>query len=214
MLFRSGFQENIEAIKHLILAEVNVKEIEFITDTAGILIKKIKPNFKVLGKKVGVLMKDCAAGITAMSQDDILVLEQTGTFQLNVNGNMIAVAAEDVEILSEDIPGWQVASEGRLTVALDVTLTDQLKEEGLAREFINRMQNLRKENGFEVTDRIDIQLVGHEMACAAIVHNKAYICAEILAESLEIVDRLDSTESVEVEVDDSIQLSVLIKKHS
>jgi isoleucyl-tRNA synthetase len=210
----SGFQENIEAIKHLILAEVNVKEIEYITDTAGILIKKIKPNFKVLGKKVGGLMKDCAAGITAMSQDDILVLEQTGTFQLNVNGNMIAVVAEDVEILSEDIPGWQVASEGRLTVALDVTLTDQLKEEGLAREFINRMQNLRKENGFEVTDRIDIQLVGHEMACAAIVHNKAYICAEILAESLEIVDRLDSTESVEVEVDDSIQLSVLIKKHS
>jgi isoleucyl-tRNA synthetase len=198
----------------LILAEVNIKSIEYITDTAGILVKKIRPNFKVLGKKVGGLMKDTATAIGVMSQADILQMEQAGVFSLQVGGQPVEIALEDVEILSEDIPGWQVASEGRITVALDITITEELREEGIAREMINRIQNLRKESQFEVTDRIEVQIQDHAEIRSAIRNNKEYICAEILATSLEMVPQLDTVGAVDVEVDDLIQTRVLIRKHS
>ncbi|WP_428092434.1 DUF5915 domain-containing protein [Candidatus Pollutiaquabacter sp.] len=141
------FRATLESVRPLVLAEVNVKNIEYITDTAGVLVKKIRPNFKVLGKKVGGLMKDTAVAIGAMNQADILRMESEKSFELKVQGQTVTLSPEDVEILSEDIPGWQVASEGRLTVALDTTLNEELREEGIAREFINRVQNLRKDKG-------------------------------------------------------------------
>lgn len=209
-----AFQHQVESVKDLILSEVNVKSIEYITDTAGILVKRIRPNFKVLGKKVGALMKETAAAIGEFSQADILAFEQQGKFSLTVAGQPVELTLEDVEILSEDIPGWQVASEGRLTVALDVTITPALREEGIAREFINRVQNLRKENGFEVTDRIDVRLTGHEALRTPILNNKNYICAEILAASLEWVDTLNHQEAVEIEVDDEIKTLIRVSKHA
>ena len=210
----SNFQSNVEAVRDLILAEVNVKTIEYITDTAGILVKKIRPNFKVLGKKVGGLMKDTAAAIGEMSQADILRLEQSGGYAMSVAGQQIALTMEDVEILSEDIPGWQVAAEGRITVALDVTITEELREEGIAREIINRIQNLRKDSQFEVTDRIEVQVQDHAEIRSAIQNNKEYICAEILATSLEMVPQLTTAGAIEVELDDTIQTRILIRKHS
>ena len=210
----ASFKNKVEAVRDLILAEVNVKDIEYITDTTGILVKKIRPNFKVLGKKVGALMKDTAAAIVEMSQADILQMEQAGSFNLIIHGEAVNLVMEDVEILSEDIPGWQVASEGRLTVALDVTITEELREEGISREFINRVQNLRKESGFEVTDRIDIKVLTHPGLLEAVLNNKDYICAEILAASLELVDTLELDGTVEIAVDDSIQTRILIRKHA
>ena len=212
-VLEEGFREKVELVKDLILAEVNVKEIEYIHDTKGILTKKIKANFKVLGKKVGGLMKDVAAVIPTFSQEDIIQFEQEKQFQINVGGRDVFLVPEDVEISSEDIPGWQVISEGRLTVALDVTITEQLKEEGMAREFINRVQNLRKDKGFEVTDRIDLKVLKHPSILPSLINNKDYICAEILAASLDLVDRLDGEDTVEVEVDDDILTRISIKKH-
>lgn len=213
-VLEEGFREKVESVKDLILAEVNIKQIEFITDTAGILVKKIKPNFKVLGKKVGGLMKDVAAFIGEMNQEQIRELETTGQLDVLVVNQPVSLTPEDVEILSEDIPGWQVTSEGKLTVALDVTITEDLKEEGIAREFINRIQNLRKERGFEVTDRIDLTVQQHVAMANSLVHNKEYICAEILAANLNIVDRLEDQDSVSVEVDDDISTLITIRKHN
>lgn len=209
----AGFQEMVSSIEELILAEVNVKEIEFMKDSQGILVKKIRPNFKVLGKKVGALMKDVAAAILEFTQEDIARIEAEGNLTMEVQGQQIVLQSEDVEILSEDIPGWQVISEGRLTVALDTSISDSLREEGIAREFINRVQNLRKDKGFEVTDRIDLKVQEHDGIRSSLMNNKDYICAEILAASLEWVDRLDQEESVAVEVDEHIQTVISIKKH-
>ncbi|TAH42446.1 MAG: isoleucine--tRNA ligase [Bacteroidetes bacterium] len=212
-VLEKGFQEKVESVRDLILAEVNVKEIEYITDTAGILIKKIKPNFKVLGKKVGAKMKDAAAAILELNQEQILSFETEQQYKLMLGSEEILLQLEDVEILSEDIPGWQVTNEGKLTVALDITLTDQLKEEGIAREFINRIQNLRKDKGFEVTDRIELKVLKHAGIQASLINNKEYICAEILAASLDIVSQLDGEDAVDVEVDEDIQTRISIKKH-
>jgi isoleucyl-tRNA synthetase len=209
-----GFKEKVESVRNLILAEVNVKDIEYIHDTSDILVKKIKPNFKVLGKKVGAQMKDVAAAITGFSQADIQQLEQEKKFDLTVAGNPVSITEEDVEISSEDIPGWQVTNEGRITVALDITITEDLREEGIAREFINRIQNLRKERGFEVTDRIDLKVLEHASIRSSLINNKDYICAETLAENLDFVDRLDGEDAVNVEVDEEIHTLISITKHN
>ncbi|MFM9028736.1 MAG: DUF5915 domain-containing protein [Bacteroidota bacterium] len=158
-------------------------------------------------------MKDCATAIALMNQEDILCMERDSTFRLPVNGQIVVLELEDVEILSEDIPGWQVASEGRLTVALDVTISEELRQEGIARELINRVQNLRKDRGFEVTDRIDLQILSHDALLESVLSNKEYICAEILAASLNLVEQLETNEAVDVEVDDSIKTRILITKH-
>ena len=210
----NSFRIKVDAVKDLILAEVNVKEIEYITDTSGVLVKKIKPNFKVLGKKVGGLMKDVAVAVNAMTQEQIQTIDFEKKIMIDVVGQTIELMEEDVEITSEDIPGWQVTNEGKLTVALDITLTDKLKEEGIAREFINRIQNLRKERGFEVTDRIVLTVLKHDGMKDSLINNKDYICAEILAERLDLVDRLDGEDAVNVDVDDDIQTRIIIQKHT
>ncbi len=209
-----GFREKIEAVKDLILAEVNVKHIEYIHDASGILVKKIKPNFRVLGKKVGPLMKEAAALIVEMSQADIQQIEQEKRIEITLQNQLIILTDEDVEISSEDIPGWQVTNDGKLTVALDISISDELKEEGIAREFINRIQNLRKERGFEVTDKIDLKVLEHALIRSSLINNKDYICAETLAANLDLVDRLDGDDSVNVEVDEDIQTRISIKKHN
>jgi len=207
------FRRQLESVRDLILAEVNVKELEYIADTSGVVVKKIKPNFKVLGKKVGALMKDVAAAVQSMSQEEIRTLETDGRLSVRVQGHELTLAAEDVEISSEDIPGWQVSSEGRLTVALDVQISEKLKEEGLAREFINRVQNLRKEKGFDVTDRIRLKVLDSAAIRNSILNNKDYICAEILATSLELVDHLQPAEADSIQMDETLETLVAINRN-
>ena len=208
-----GFREKVDSIKELVLAEVNVKNIEYITDTSHILIKKIKPNFKVLGKKLGSMMKEVAGYINEMNQADIQKLEQEKKLEIIVQNVPFLLTEEDVEINSDDIPGWQVTNEGKLTVALDITISEDLREEGIAREFINRIQNLRKEKGYEVTDKIDLKVLEHASIRSSLINNKDYICAETLAENLDLVDRLDGEDSVKIEVDVDIHTRISIKKH-
>ncbi|MGE0635867.1 MAG: isoleucine--tRNA ligase [Bacteroidia bacterium] len=206
------FQKNVEAVKDLILSEVNVKEIEFLTDSSGILVKKIKPNFKSLGPKFGKHMKAIAAEVNKFGQAQIAEIEQTGAYNLEIEGDKIQLSLEDVEISSQDIPGWLVASEGKLTVALDITISEKLREEGIAREFVNRIQNIRKDKDFAVTDRIRLKMKSHESINSAIQSNLNYICTEILAESLDIVDEISATEGVSVDVEDSISTLVSVIK--
>ncbi len=206
------FQSQIDSVKDLILAEVNVKQINYIAGTAGILIKKVKPNFKVLGKKVGALMKETASAIGDLSQDEIMRFENEGRFELTLNGQKLSLIKEDVEILSEDIPGWQVTSLGNLTVALDTTITEKLREEGIARELINRIQHIRKDKGFAVTDKIEITIKSHPQINPAISDNFDYICSQILAASFLISDNLESQEQIPIEVDDTIHTLASIKK--
>ena len=207
------FREKVESVKELILAEINVKNIEYITDTSDLLVKKIKPNFRVLGKKAGAMMKDAAEVINNFNQADIQKLEQLKSLEIIVQNKPLIISEEDVEISSEDIPGWQVTNEGKLTVALDITISENLREEGIAREFINRIQNLRKEKGYDVTDRIDLKVQEHASIRSSLINNKDYICAETLAANLDIVDRLDGEEAVNVEVDEDIHTRITIRKH-
>ncbi|HEX5003294.1 MAG TPA: isoleucine--tRNA ligase [Bacteroidia bacterium] len=207
-----GFKEKVESVKELIMAEVNVKGIDFMTDTSGILIKKVKPNFKVLGKKAGALMKPLADAITSLSQPQISAFEQNGYLTVEAGGTPFEVTKEDVEIISEDIPGWQVNTEGKLTVALDVTISESLREEGIARELVNRIQNIRKEKGYDVTDKINVKIQDSELVAKSVNNNLSYICTEILAASLSLVEDLDDSNSTLIEVDDSIQVRTSINK--
>lgn len=195
-ILNKNFEQQVEQVKELILSETNIKDIEYITDTAGIITKKIKPNFKALGAKVGKDMKAVAEEIGKLTQEDITRLENEGSIQLITNH--YSLITTDVEIIAEDVPGWQVASLGKLTVALDVTLTDELKEEGISREFVNRVQNLRKANGFEVTDRIKVQVAGPSDIWQAVQNNLSYICAEILADTILPDSELAGGEKTEI----------------
>ena len=179
-------KESIEAVKQLILNEVNVKDMKFVDNTAGILVKRIKPDFKKLGPRYGKIMKALAAAIQQMSQDDINAFEKAGTFTLQVDSQEAVLERADVEIISEDIPGWLVANEGRLTVALDITVTDELKKEGLARELVNRIQNLRKSSGFEITDKVNITLASSAEMDGAVEAYQEYIKSQVLANNLVI----------------------------
>ena len=202
-------QQRIEAMKQLILDEVNVKELEFV-EGSGILVKKVKCNFRTMGKKFGKLMKDVNAAVTAMSQDQIAELERQGNLNITLStGDTVLIEAEDVEIYSEDIPGWTVANEGALTVALDITVTEELKNEGVARELVKRIQNLRKESGFEITDRIDIQLQHHPETDKAVQQFGEYISAQVLANSLTLVDEV--TDATELDFED-YKVNVNIKR--
>ena len=203
-------QESIEAVKNLILNEVNVKELKFVDNTAGILVKKIKPDFKKLGPRYGKIMKALAVTIQSMSQEDINAFEKAGTFTLMVDGQEAVLERTDVEIISEDIPGWLVANEGRLTVALDITVTEDLRKEGLARELVNRIQNLRKSSGFDITDKIHVSILSCEEMDEAIHDYKDYIANQVLAESIEIMDNAIS-DATELDFED-FKLSVKIEK--
>jgi isoleucyl-tRNA synthetase len=201
----SKFAERVELVKELILSETNIRDIEYITDTAGFITKKIRPNFKALGQKVGKDMKAVAQAISEFNQDDIATLENEGRIQV-LDGRFI-ILPEDVEIMAEDIPGWQVTNMGSLTVALDVTITEELKQEGLSRELINRVQNLRKELNFEVTDRITVTLQNHNLISGAVEKNKRYICAEILADDIKLTESLDKGNKIVI---DDVELQILI----
>ena len=176
----------LEAVKPLIMNEVNVKEIDFVEGASDILVKKVKCNFKILGKKFGPLMKQVAAAVTAMNQEQIAELESVGRLTLDLNGTPAEIEVGEVEIYSEDIPGWVVANEGVLTVALDVTVTEELRREGISRELVSKIQNIRKSSGFEISDRIAVIITSNENTDAAIGEHKAYICNQVLADSLTI----------------------------
>lgn len=203
-------QESIEAVKNLILNEVNVKELKFVDNAAGILVKRIKPDFKKLGPRYGKIMKSLAAAIQSMSQEDILAFEAAGTFMLNVEGQDATIERTDVEIISEDIPGWLVANEGRLTVALDITVTESLRKEGLARELVNRIQNLRKSNGYDITDKINVTILSTDEMDDAIKEFNEYIANQVLAVSVEITEHAISDATV-LDFED-FNLSVRIEK--
>ena len=202
-------QESIEAVKALILNEVNVKELKFVDNAAGILVKKIKPDFKKLGPRYGKIMKALAAAIQTMSQDEINAFEKAGTFTLTVEGHEAVIERADAEIISEDIPGWLVANEGRLTVALDITVTETLRKEGLARELVNRIQNLRKSSGYDITDKISITVLSNDVMDEAIKDFNSYIANQVLAVSVEITDVI--SDATELDFED-FKLSVWIEK--
>lgn len=202
-------QDDIEAVRDLILNEVNVKELKYVDNGAGILVKKIKPDFKKLGPRYGKIMKQLAVSIQAMDQDAIAEFEKEGKYVLNTDGQEATVELSDVEIISEDIPGWLVANEGRLTVALDVTITDALKKEGIARELVNRIQNLRKSNGYEITDRIHVKISDVDAIRDAVNEYKDYIASQVLADSITLAELADG---VELDMDD-YNLRVIIDKN-
>ncbi len=207
------FKARLELVKDLILAETNVKNLEYVTES-GVFVKKIKPDFKLLGKKLGKHMKSAAAAFAAFSQADIAAMELNGSINLQLDGETINIERIEVEILVDDLPGMLVAIDGRFTVALDVTLTPELEEEGLARELVNRIQNLRKDSNFEVTDKIDVKIKSHELLLSAVRNNFNYICSETLATTLELVNELLEKEATPIEVDEKIKTLVHITKHN
>jgi len=195
----SKIKERIEAVGDLIKSEINVKELEFITDDSGVLIKKIKPQFKNLGKKAGAKMPLLTQAVTGMNQDDIRTIERTGKFTFDLGGEAFDLLLEDAEILTEDLPGWSVASEGKLTVALDITITEELRQEGIAREFVNRIQNLRKDLDFDITDHIALKIEDNPDFTPALTAFRDYLCTETLADTFNIVSAL--SEAVAVDID-------------
>jgi isoleucyl-tRNA synthetase len=197
---------DIESVKQIFLQEVNVKDVKFV-EGQGILVKKVKCNFRTMGKKFGKLMKGVAAQMDALSQDEIAQLENDGTIAINVEGQDLVVEAADVDIISEDIPGWLVGNEGNLTVALDITQTDELRNEGMARELVNRIQNIRKKSGLEITDRINVSIQPNESTNKAVEAFGDYIARQVLADAISICDN-DGTE-----VDfDEFKLNIKIEK--
>jgi isoleucyl-tRNA synthetase len=206
-----NLKQQLDKVSALILSEVNVKELEYLTESAGFLVKKIKPNFKTLGPRYGKLMKEIAVALSAFSQTDISQIESAGNYNLLIGKENVDLLLSDVEIITEDIPGWVVANQGALTVALDITVTNSLWQEGIARELINRIQNMRKDKGFEVTDKITITLRKNDLIENAIVHFNNYICSETLAESLTFLAD-EPAGSEPVELTDEINVMVLIKQ--
>jgi len=202
-----NFQVKVDLVKELILSETNIKTIDFIKDTAGFIKKKVKPNFKALGAKVGKDMKLVTEAINTMSQEDLVGFEKEGS--ISILNNQYTIALADVEIIAEDIPGWQVTNMGNLTVALDVTISDELKKEGLSRELINRIQNLRKELNFEVTDRITVNLQHDHLIADAVMQNKTYICSEILADDIILAENISNGNKIVIE---DVELQILIAK--
>ena len=202
-------KDQIFKVEDLIKNEVNIKEIEYITEGNGFISKKIKPNFIALGKKMGAKMKPVTAAIASFTQEDIATIETEGVYTLHVNGEKIPLQLSEVEIQSEDVPGWMVANKGMLTVALDVTLTPELEHEGNAREIVNRIQKIRKDNGYELTDRILVKLSENTALKPSITEYNTYICAEILADKLEWLP--DITNGIDIEVN-NIPLKILVTK--
>ncbi len=207
-----AFRAQIESVKNLILTEVNVKEVEFLTDTEGVLVKKIKPNFKALGPKCGKMMKAVAAEIAQMSSRDIAQFERDGHFALTLEGQTIELTSADAEVLSEDIPGWLVANDGKLTVALDITVTPALRQEGIARELINRIQNLRKDTGLDVTDKISVGISSNEAIDSAVAEHAQYIGAQTLAVEVKTDASLSEENATKIDFDDETTIYISINK--
>ena len=207
-----NFAEQLKKVEDLILSEINVKELEYLTDTSGVLVKKIKPNFKTLGPKYGKNMKAIASEINKIDQAGISSFEANSSFTIEANGEQISLSLEDVEIVSQDIPGWLVSNEGKITVALDINITEELKQEGIAREFVNRIQNIRKDSGFEVTDRILIKIEKHDSINLAINNFNQYIANQTLAKEIVLVDEIEQENGISVEIDKEINTLIEITK--
>jgi len=205
-------KNRLEAVGPLIMNEVNVKEIDFVEGAEGILVKKVKCNFKVLGKKFGPLMKQVAGAVASMTQSQIAQLEAEGRIALPLPGTtqLAEIGADEVEIYSEDIPGWVVANEGVLTVALDIVVSDELRLEGLARELVSKIQNIRKANGFEISDRIRVRLSAHPQLDASVAAHRDYICGQVLADSLDVCANLDGV-AEEIAFDDFTVKAIVTK---
>ncbi len=193
-------RKRLEKVEELIISETNVKEVEYVDDASGILVKKIKPNFRKLGQHFGPKMKQLTPLINEMGQEQIKQLEQTGEFPIELDGETIKLGLDDVEISSEDIPGWMVATEDGLTVALDVTITDELKQEGLSRDVVNRLQNLRKDQGLDVQDKIKVTyFTRDDLMKRSIEAYKNYIQKETQALTLEYVDKVAHGKSLDID---------------
>ena len=203
-------KSNIEAVEQLILNEVNVKELVFVDSANEMLVKKVKPDFKKLGPRYGKIMKQLAVKIQEMKNSDINELENSGSYSLNVDGKQVVIGLEDVEIISEDIPGWLVGNEGRLTVALDITISDDLRKEGIARELVNRIQNIRKAKDFEITDRVKVKISANDVISEAVNENVLYIKNQVLADEIIIVDE---AQEEEIEIDE-ISFTITIYKNN
>jgi len=207
------FKDQIDSITKLILSEVNVKELEFMSDDSGMLVKQMKPNFKTLGPRYGKMMKQLAVILSGFTGAQINKLEQNGKYVLVVDGEEVEILLSDVEINTQDIPGWIISTEGSLTVALDITMTEELREEGIARDLVNKIQNLRKDKNFEVTDKINLFIVKNEKIETAIQNNLQYICSETLAKTLGLVQEINSGDDcTEVELGEDIIARINIEK--
>ncbi len=208
-----AYQDKIEAVKDLILGEVNVKQIDFVDESSTQIIKNLKLNFKTLGKKCGPQMKAVQAyAASSMASKIISDIEKTGQHKVDLENVDIVLESEDVEIIPVDLPGWKVANQGGLTVALDINLNESLINEGLAREVVNRIQNLRKDNGLEVTDKILVKIQQNSSLDNAIKNNLSYICSETLTKELLLVQSLTSENAVAIEVDELITTLISIQK--
>lgn len=210
-VLNKSVQKQLESVENIILSEINVKEIEYLSDAAGVIKKKIKPNFKTLGPKFGKLMKQVSAAIAKLEQKDINEIETKGTCKIEVEDQKIELTKNDVEIVTEDIPGWLVANEGSLTVALDINITEELRFEGIAREFVNRIQNIRKESNFDVTDKVDILIERNDSINSAVELYSEYIKAQTLGVSLTLTEQLDkeSTRAIDIE---GISVKISVEK--
>lgn len=206
-----AMKTQLEKVEDLIKSEVNVKEIAYLTETDGFIKKRIKPNFVLLGKKLGPKMKAVSAALAQFTQEDINQLERNGVYTLHLEGEAIDIKLEETEITSEDIPGWTVSSKGALTVALDITITPELQQEGDAREFINRIQKIRKDKGFELTDKIEVIVDANEALKSSLNRFKDYICAEILAENINF-QPISGNDGIEIDVNDNILQTIVSKK--
>lgn len=211
-ILNSDFKEQLEKIQHLILHEVNVKELVFVSDEEGVLVKKIKPNFKTLGPRFGKTMKQVAQAITNMTQKEISLLEKEKEAKITVEGEDALIFMEDVEIFAEDIPGWAVANEGVLTVALDKTINETLYHEGIARDFVNRIQNIRKEQNFEVTDNIIVSVEKKDVVYESINENFDYICSETLTKNILFDEFKEDKPLHSIELADEIVVNVSVCK--
>jgi len=205
-----AFEEHLKGVEDLILSEVNVKELEYLHDSTGVLVKQAKPNFKSLGPKYGKIMKSIAAEVNGFDQEKIAAFETAGTLTLNIGGQEVVLTSEDVEFITQDIPGWTVQSDGDITVALDIELDDALRFEGIAREFVNRIQNLRKDSGLEVTDKINLKIQRDDRINQAVESNIKYICSETLAVDLVLLDVVEG--GAAVELDEQISTKISIEK--
>ncbi|MEZ5083714.1 MAG: isoleucine--tRNA ligase [Bacteroidales bacterium] len=212
-VLNGGFKDKVAAIKQLILSEVNVKEIEFMEDDS-MLVKQVKPNFKTLGPKYGKKMKQIANEISRFDKSHIEILEKDGLINFDIDDETIEVSLQDVEILTQDIPGWLISSLGPLTVALDITITEELKYEGIARELVNRIQNIRKEKDFKVTDKIQVIVEKKDDLEVAAMNNYDYICSETLAESLTFSEALEMNDKLEIELAENLTTNIFIEKHN
>ena len=204
----SRIQEQLEKVKNLVLNEINVKEVEFITNTEGLITKKIKPNFKTLGKKYGKMMKDIAAAFAQFGQSDISAIEASENYTFVLPQGEVVLEKADYEITSEDMPGWLVATEGKLTVAMDFTITDSLKKEGVARELINRIQNLRKEKDFEITDRVEVAIEKRDDVAESLAEFAGYVCEQTLCEKIDLADSLECADEVEWDNGEVLRISI------